>query len=107
MENKRASKCKNFYLAAITATIKPDTHGFVCSFVVVVVVLLLKKITILKMSLGTNHCLPDENNFISLAEKAFYYDHIPPQCSTESQSGDTVHALCKVNLKEARDCRLY
>lgn len=54
------------------------------------------------MSAGANHCLPDKNNFISLTEKAvaFYYDHILPWYSTESQSGDTAHALCKVNWKK-------
>lgn len=46
-------------------------------FVVFLFSVLLKKVNILKKSPGTNHCLPDENNFISLAEKAFYYDHIP------------------------------
>lgn len=58
----------------------------------------IKENNILKKSPGTNHCLPDENNFISLAEKAFYYDtshHDAPQKANQGLS------LSKVNLEEA------
>ena len=81
MENKHANKSKNFYLAIIfflyILAYYSQTRYPLISFVVFVFCF-IKENNILKKSPGTNHCLPDENNFISLAEKAFYYDHIPP-----------------------------
>lgn len=78
MENKHANKSENFSLAIIFPLILAYYSQTRYPSISLWFFVLLKKINILKKSPGTNHCLPDENNFISLAEKAFYYDHIPP-----------------------------
>lgn len=81
MENKHANKSRNVYLAIIFLPILAYYSQTRYPLVSLWFLVLLKKINILKKSSGTNHCLPDEINFISLAEKAFYYDPIPQKAN--------------------------